>query len=283
MRRNSRIAVLLLVALGFTGPGIAQSDSSPLRDLVDEEWNQRLQDDPLLATRVGDRRGLDRLPTMSIDAIRARAEQDRGYLERLAAIDRDALDDADRVTYDVFQWQLETRVGETDVGHYRFPLTSDTGFHIQLALLPSWTPLETTEDYEAYIARLGAIPQFVGEHLELLRDGIRVGWTQTRVVLEGYDVTIKSHVVEDVADSIFAKPFESFPPGVPEQARAGLREAGHEAVMKGAVAGYRSFLEFFESEYFPKARTSIGVSQMPDGEAYYANRVKRFTNIEISA
>ena len=50
-----------------------------LHKLIDEEWEQRMQADPLLATYSGDHRYNDQLPKVSVEAIANR----RGNLELL--------------------------------------------------------------------------------------------------------------------------------------------------------------------------------------------------------
>ena len=58
-------------------------------------------------------------------------------------------------------------------------------------------------DYEIYLARLAAFPEYVEQHVALMRSGLESGMTMPRVVLEGYEVTIESHVVEDPKRSVF--------------------------------------------------------------------------------
>src|SRR6266542_627583 len=133
---------------------------------------------------------------------------------------------------------------------------ADSGFHTAFADLPRHTTLATTRDYENYIARLRAFPAYVAQQIANMREGLRTGFTLPRVVLDGYDVTIRTHVVTDPEQSVFYPPFRAFPPGVPEPERARLVAAGRAAILEGAVAGYRTFLDFMTGEYLPKARTT---------------------------
>jgi uncharacterized protein (DUF885 family) len=69
---------------------------------------------------------------------------------------------------------------------------------------------------------------------------------------------------------------------VPEGERERLRRAGRAAVMEGAVPAYRSFLRFFEDEYRPGARETLGASELPEGEDYYTFLVQKFTTLEVT-
>ncbi len=283
MRVSAFLPGLVLLASVATGETPTAGETSGLHDLFAREWDFRTREDPLLATSVG-RHDVDHvLPSVKIEDLRRRVRIWRGFLDELATIDRGRLDEDDRINHDIFQGQLESLIEDFESGAYQIPLTVDDGFHIGFARLPSAMRLNSGADYDAYLARLRSFPEYVAQHVELMRSGLRRGMTLPRVVLEGYEVTIESHIVDDPHRSVFYRPFERFGGGVPESARDGLRQAGEEAILESVVPGYRSFLEFMVSEYLPGARATIGASELPDGSAYYAQRIRHFTTLELSA
>ena len=267
------------VAAAQVPPGDA---SARLRALLDEAWEDELRAEPLQATSAGDHRFDDRLPDVSPKELERQAGAARRRLEQLRAIDRAALPRQDRISLDMYVRQLGDDVAAFEQGSWRIPLTADSGFHTAFAQLPRQVPLATVRDYENYLARLRAWPAYVRQQVANMREGLRTGFTLPRVVLEGYDVTIRTHVVDAPEKSVFWEPFRTFPPGVPEADRERLRAAGREAVMQGAVAGYREFLDFFVNEYVPGARTTTGASDMPGGRAYYEQRVRAFTTLPLT-
>ena len=199
-------AVLVLAA-----PPAAPSATAELSAVVAEVWEFRLREDPLLATAVGDGRFGDRLPSMTRDDLARRDRFWRGALDRLRAIDRAALSPADRINRDMLERELLDAVAETDFGTWRLPWNADSGFHTELAQLPGQVPLSTVRDYENYIARLRAMPAYVRQQIALLREGVRTGFTLPRAVLDGYDVTIRAHVVDDPATSVFCRALPPLP------------------------------------------------------------------------
>ena len=48
------------------------------------------------------------------------------------------------------------------------------------------------------------------------------------------------------------------------------------------MAGYRAFLEFFQKEYYPKARTTLAASELPNGRAVYAHEVRRYESLPFT-
>jgi uncharacterized protein (DUF885 family) len=144
-------------------------------------------------------------------------------------------------------------------------------------------PFDTTHDYENYVARLRAIPQYVRQNVELLREGLQAGWTLPKVALTGYEKTIEAHVVADPRRSRFFAPFASFPSGVSESDRARLSAAGEKAIRDEVVPAFRAFLEFMTREYMPGARATVGASDLADnGKEYYAYLVRHFTTLPLA-
>ena len=143
-------------------------------------------------------------------------------------------------------------------------------------------PLATVRDYENYIARLRAIPAYFDQHVEHMREGLQDRLHLRAVALDGYDVTMRPHVVSDPEKSVFWKPFVSFPAGVPASEHERLRAAGREAIAQSVAPAYQRLLEFITREYLPGARTTLGASELPEGKAYYAWLVQHFTTLDIT-
>lgn len=278
-----RALALLPIVLALA-PAVlrGQSAASPLQVLFDEEWQYRLAENPLLATAAGDHRYDDRLPSMTPEALARRAGHDRTTLAKLQAIDRGSLSASERVSADMLARELSDAIADYEFGAYRIPITSDSGFHTDFADLPDRMPFATPKDYANYVARLNAFPRYVAEEIALMKAGLDAGFSLPQVVLEGYEVTMTSHVVADPQKSIFFAPFRKYPPGVPEAERARLTEAGRRAVLDGAAAGYRALHEFMRTDYVPRARNTVGASAMPKGKAYYAFLVRRFTTLDVT-
>jgi uncharacterized protein (DUF885 family) len=250
--------------------------------LLDEEWEARLREEPLLASSVGDHRYDDRLPSVAAADLERAVTRRRETLARLQAIDRAGLDTQDRISYDMLRRELNDDLADYEFGSWRLPINADTGFHTGFADLPRQTSFSSPRDYENYIARLRAFPAYVAQQIANMREGLRTGFTLPRVVLDGYDVTIRTHVVADPEQSVFYGPFRSFPPGVRDGDRARLVAAGRSAVMEGAVAGYRTFLDFMTGEYLPKTRATTAAADLPRGREYYAHRVRYFTTLDVT-
>lgn len=275
-------ALLLILTLAAL-PLAAADEAARLHALFDRAWEAQLRADPLFATSVGRHEYGHLLPAASPADLERLHNQAKAILAELSAIDRSKLGPSDRVNYDMFRRQFEDSVASYVLGDYQLPINADSGFHTGFSRLPKDVPLATTKDYENYIARLRAWPRYVSEQIGHMRTGLKRGMTIPRVTLEGYDSTIAAHVIDDPEKSVFFEPFRSFPSTVPAAGHERLRREGRTAVEQGAIAGYRQFLEFFQKEYQPGARTSLGASELPNGRAYYAQKIREFTTLDLTA
>ncbi|HET7711328.1 MAG TPA: DUF885 domain-containing protein, partial [Thermoanaerobaculia bacterium] len=273
----------LLLGISLISVPLFAAGEKRLHALFDRAWEEDLRDRPLFATSVGRHEYNDRLPSVTPADLKRAADRAATNLAELKRIDRATLSPSERANYDIFQRQLEDDIAGYRLGDYQIPINADSGFHTSFSRLPKEVPLVTTKDYQNYIARLRAWPRYVDQQIALMRTGLQRGMTVARVTLEGYDRTIAAHVVDDPAKSVFWVPFKDFPVSVPSSDHERLRAEGRAAVVDGAIAGYRRFLDFFQKEYLPGARTTLGASQLPDGQAYYAQKIREFTTLDLTA
>jgi uncharacterized protein (DUF885 family) len=271
-----------LLALFLLSLPLFADDAAKLHDLFGREWEARLREDPMLATSVGRHEYGDRLPATSPADLKRQADLARGFLAELKAIDRAKLPQSEVANYDIFQAQLDEAVAKYELGDYQMPFNADSGFHSSFSRLAQEVPLATAQDYEHYIARLRAWPRYVDEQIAHMRAGLKRGFSVPRATLEGYDTTISAHVVDDPAKSVFWEPFAQFPASVPAAEHERLRREGRAAVL-AAVGGYRMFLDFFRKEYLPGARTTLAAYDLSNGRAYYAQKIREFTTLDLSA
>ncbi len=285
--RTALPLLLLLCAAALTVSTMPAAEdpaeAAKLRSVIEREWQARLAENPLLATSVGvhDRNHL--LPSMTPADLERRDGINRGFLAELDAIDTGRLGETDRINHAILRAQLADQIADYRLGDWQIPFNADSGFYTGFARLAFEVPLDKVRDYENYISRLRAWPRYVDEQIALMRVGLRRGMTQPRVILDGIEDVIAAHVVTDPEKSVFWGPFREFPTGVPEAERPRLEREGRAAILDGASKGYATLRDFMVREYVPGARTTLGASELPGGREYYAQQIRHFTTLEMSA
>jgi uncharacterized protein (DUF885 family) len=274
---------VLLLGCALSMQAAGEDPKKRLDSLIADAWEFGLVENPLLATAVGDHRFDDRLPSMTKADLDRRAVHSRQFLDRLLEIDIGGLAPADRISARMLERELRDDLEAHRFGDWRLPLTSDSGFHTGIALMPREVPTATVRDVENYVARLRAIPAYFDQEVALMREGLRTGFTMPRVVLEGYDATIRTHAEAAPEKSVFWAPFDALPATLPPAEKERLRSAGRAAIAQAVLPAYGSFLDFFTREYLPGARATTAAADLPDGKAYYEWRVRSYTTLDTTA
>ncbi|NOX38237.1 MAG: DUF885 domain-containing protein [Calditrichaeota bacterium] len=273
--------IILVLLLAF-GTQLARTPAqNALHQLFNEAWEYQLKENPLFATMVGVHKYNDRLPSVRPEDFVRSARKLQEFLDRLQAIDRQALPREDQINYDIFKWQLENYLAEFQFNTHLMPITQRGGFHVQFPQLPRRVPLKTVKDYENYIARLRAFAPYAQQHIQLMREGMRRGYTLPRILLKGVEETLRPHLVDQPEKSLLYEPFRNMPDHFPEDVQKRLREQGRKAIEESVLPGFRQFYTFVKEEYTPAARESIGARDLPNGKAFYRHRVRYFTTLDM--
>jgi uncharacterized protein (DUF885 family) len=281
--RGLALSLLLAATVAGAAPAGTAADTGAgrLHALFDAEWERGLRENPLQASYIGDHRYDDRWPDLSAAALARSNAADRAVLETLAAIPAAQLDEADRLNRDLFGRIYRDSVEAYGWGLQYLPLTQRRGVQSahQVAEL---LPFATAQDYENWIARLDGVGPYVDQTIALMREGMRRGLTQPRVIMERVPAQIARQVVSDPAASPFYAPFKRMPAALPEAEQQRLRSAGLASIEREVVPAYRRLQAFFEQEYLPACRTSVGIWDTPGGEQWYRERARWFTTTELT-
>jgi uncharacterized protein (DUF885 family) len=292
-RRLRAVALALGLALGFAplvapasaGPGGARA-SLALGRLVETYWQEHLHLRPLHATLLGDHRFDDELPD-SLDSAQLGREYalEKRALAALAAIDAGALSPRDRLTYDTFRWERELEVEGYRYPEELMPVTPSGGLPSLMAQFGSGAgaqPFATVRDYENWLRRLEAYVGWLDRAVVNLRRGLSRGYVLPRVVVARMLPQLQAIADTPPEQSLYMRPALAFPATVPAADQARLRQAYRALVGERVIPAYRRLYEFLQREYLPRARTSIAWSELPQGRAWYAYRVRRATTTSLA-
>ena len=109
-----RIPTLLLASACLLVANAAHADvSDDFAALLDEVWEWRLAQNPMQASRQGDRRYNTQWRNESVSAYEERNLAQREFLRRLYALDKTALSETDQLNYELFRRDLQRRVDES--------------------------------------------------------------------------------------------------------------------------------------------------------------------------
>lgn len=196
-------------------------------------------------------------------------------LTKLSEVSEIALSETEVISLKLLKFKLKDQIDYFTYERFLNPLLSDAGFHSNLNYIVR--PLSSYKAAKNYLNKLNAIPVFVNQHFANLREGLEKGVSQPKVIFNGYESTYEDHIKADFSDSYFYKPFKSLPENITQDQKDSILSAAKIAIENSVVPQFKRIKTFFEDEYLPKTRTSIGVSETPGGEEYYQNRINFYT------
>ena len=196
-------------------------------------------------------------------------------LTALGKLKRDNLSETEQISWELLRFTLQNRVDEYKYEMYLNPIQADQGFHLNLNYRVR--PILSYSDAKRYLNTLNAIPQFVDEHLILLSEGLKKGLSQPKIIFKGYESTYDTHIVEDITKSGFYKPFEDLPSVMTRPQQDSVIATAKIAITKSVIPSFKKIKTFFEEEYIPRTRESLGVSETPNGREFYQNRINYYT------
>ncbi len=215
------------------------------------------------------------LGLFSKDHYKKEAEYAKEQLISLAKIDVIFLSETESISLKLLKFQLQDTIDYFEFEMYLNPLLSDSGFHINFSFMVR--PFQNYEQVKDYLTKLNAIPSRVSQFLPLLREGLEKGVSQPSVIFNGYESSYNDHIVENFEESYFYQPFNNLPKTLTSTQKDSVLIAAKVAITTNVIPQFKLVKTFFEDEYFPKTRTSIGISETPNGNVYYQNRINYYT------
>ncbi|MGM1056125.1 MAG: DUF885 domain-containing protein [Bacteroidota bacterium] len=266
----SKTLLLILISLFSINISSAQNESKKLQEVI---------------TKVQDHKSYDRekfpLGLYTAEFYRREALFANERSKELEAIQKDSLSPSEKISAELLKFKLKETADFYEYDAYLNPLLSDAGFHVSLPY--HVRDLANYDQVKTYLNKLNAIPVYVNQHLVLLREGIQKGITQPRVIFKGYDATYNDQIVKDPKASYYYSPFKNLPSSLSANQKDSVLVAAEIAVKENVIPQFKRIKKFFDTEYLPKARTSVGVSEIPNGRKYYQNRLDYYTTLDLTA
>ncbi|MFQ5609376.1 MAG: DUF885 family protein, partial [Woeseiaceae bacterium] len=278
MRTTNLLIALFLISLS---PPAAADATSDFHALLDEVWEAQMAAFPTFASSLGDRRYNDRWTDQSLDAIEARHASAREFLRRLFAIDSGELAADDRLNYELFRRELQNDVDDHQYKGFLLPFSHRGGVQT-LNQTASRIPLASVIDYEDWLVRMSKVGDVVDQAIARADAGRKQGYMSPAILMERVPDQIATQLVEDGADSPFYEEFAELPSSFSEEDKARLRTTAVQTIEDIVVPAYRKLARYFERTYLPNSRESIGLSELPNGEAWYESRARDYTTTQMT-
>ncbi len=257
--------------------------SRELNKLFDDVWQDKLKHEPEYATTLGDKRYDSELTDYSPRAVNDSLERGRGFIERLSMIDTTGLPQQEQLSAELMLRSLIEDQEGAKFKEWEMPVNQYDGIQVDLPQMVEHTSFDNADDYEHYIARLGKVPDAFTQIMTNMQTGLDDKRTPPGYLMEKVLTQVQGIAAQKPADSPFALPLKKFPKSVSAEDQKRITGDVLNAITTEVLPSYQRFAKFLAATYIPNCRKDPGVSALPDGDAYYAFRIRQSTTLDKSA
>jgi len=274
---NRLVISTLALLISFNSFSSSDEDIRFL-EIVDSEWQRSIDENPLYASYMGDKSSNQDWPDLSEKSLRIRQKKTRDVLEKIKNIDTQKLSEENKLNHRLFLYNYERSVRGQQFDSHLLVFGQRGGIQLEHETAES-LGFMSRQDYLDWIARLEKLPNYIEQHMTLAKLGIERNVTAPKILMERVARQIELQLVDEPTDSPFFNVFETIPANIED--RSEIREKAIQVISEDVIPAYYKFRDFFRDEYLPASRTTIGVSDLPNGKAWYENLARYHTSTEL--
>jgi uncharacterized protein (DUF885 family) len=283
-------AKLILIGALLAGCATREMSSVPEENLfnqfTDRYYEEFLKLNPLEATQIADNRYNDRLPIDVSEQHRAALHSFyQRFQDSLKYFDRNGLTAQQQISYDILAYETDLRLDLLKHPEHFMPVQQFWGLALtmpQIGSGQSYQPFKTVKDYDDFLKRIDSFAVWMDTAIEQMRKGLAQGYTFPRILMERVIPQAQNMMVTDVTKSIFYQPITNLPEDIDTKEKTRLTDAYSAAIQEKIVPAYTKLHDFLRDEYIPRTRTSAGISEIPNGSAYYQDMIRLWTTTDLS-
>ncbi len=262
------------------------TSADPFDSFVDHYYESFLKMNPLEATMIADKRYNDQLPNDISDQFRNELRAFyKTFQDSLQQFDREKLSEQQKVSYDILAYETRFRQGLLKYPDHLMPVQQFWGMTLtipQIGSGQSFQPFKKVKDYDDFLKRIDGFAVWVDTAIVNMRKGLEQGYTFPKILMERVLPQARDMIVTDVTKSIFYQPITNIPDSIDAKEKARLNDAYSKVISEKIVPAYTRLYNFIKDEYVPKTRTSAGISDIPNGQAYYQEMVRLWTTTNLT-
>jgi uncharacterized protein (DUF885 family) len=274
----------LFAACKLSNTNQTMEDNTELAALLDKYYEERLQLFPLEATLNGDNRFNDKWYVDFTDSYRSKLKDFYNrYRIYVTRFDREALNSNDQLSYDIFKREMEMNLEGLKFHDNYMPLNQFQSAHLLFGQLGSGSviqPFQTRADYDNWLKRVHVWLDYTDSAIVYFRKGMAEGVVLPQALVVKMIPQMRAMVVTDATKSFFYGPVTNIPASFSDADKQSITAAYTKAINEQISPSFQKLADFLEKEYLPKARTTTGISGIPEGDKYYRYLIRQQTTTD---
>lgn len=263
------------------------SKSAEFATVLDNYYEDGLKLNPLQATLAGDHRYDDLFPNTLSDVYQEESKAYyEGYKERLSQFPDESLTESEQMSKAILLWECNINLDEFNFNADLTPIDqmwSPNLFVGQLASGSSAQPFNTVEDYENWMKRVDGYLEWLSSTETKMKEGMEKGHVLPKSLIVKVLPQLQSQTGKDLDKHLFYQPIKNMPADFTEEQKASLTTAYKDMITNKVIPAYESLYNFMSTDYLEAGRESSGIQGEPNGDAYYAHQIKKYTTTNMTA
>jgi uncharacterized protein (DUF885 family) len=256
-------------------------------ELLDNYYEDGLQLNPITATTAGDYRYNDVFTNLlSNEHLKKEKAYYQRYKEKVTAIPNKDLSESERLSKAILLWECNIHLNEYNFNANLTPIDqmwSPNLFMGQLASGEGAQPFNTVEDYEKWLKRVDGYLEWMSSAEDRMREGMEKGHVLPKSLIKKVLPQLEALTVKDLDNHLFYQPILLLPDSFAASEKEELKKAYNNMVMEKVIPAYEKLHSFMQNEYMSAGRESSGIQGEPNGDAYYAHQIKKYTTTSMTA
>ena len=254
------------------------NESERLKLLFETYSQYQIESSPVLATFFG-KPGYDHLwDDISPDGFEKNLSVLKIFDESKNWFNLDELTEDNKVNFNIFN----ISIGNQYSLNSQFPeqyliLDQIQGIHTIIPTIIQMMPTNSPEAIENIISRLKGIPALLEGVETILSEGIEKGIVMPKNTVVLVPDQLRNINAEKPEESVFYMPFANLEDQEPIQKNV------REIIVTSINPALNRFTSFIEEKYLPNTRETYGLKELPNGEAWYNERIKYNTTTDMTA
>ncbi len=266
-----------------SNPKSQKSEDIRLTKYMDVVWDYSMFYSPDFAASIGERARADQWSDRSLRAHERSVRDSQEFAKALQTFDPKKLSPARRLDLELLKYESDREIEESKLPVHLLAISQLHGPQQSVARSLKQIPTRNAQNYEDIISRLQGVPKIFRDTQEVLQEGLKQGVTMAQVSLKDVPSQIQALMTDDPMASPLLESFKQMPDQISESEKSRLKEAAIAVYQKDVRPALNEFYGFVTKEYIPKARVSIAIKDVPNGEAIYNVLIRRHTSLALGA
>jgi len=249
---------------------------------LENDWQKNLDENPLFASYVGDKRANDKINPNSISQFNEERQSEIDSLNELYEIDQSKLSEENKLNFKLKEFGHKSSIGLTDFPIYYLRLNQRGGIQ-SFYETGNRLVYNTKDDYFDWLSRLKQFPANIINSLEINKEGLSKGITQPKLITQGVVTQIDAILNSDIENNPYLKVFlEADESIISIDEKNQLIQEAKDLIINEINPAYEELNLFLKNEYLTKSRDSIGIGDVPGGRKHYEYLAKYFTTTNLT-